>query len=200
MRDTPLPCAWAISNAALANLAGIRECGSRRGTTQPVCKSCAQALFKRGSVDRHGVFRRPARFVSAASQAPQSPHQIFRLFRAGCRVLGRRFPLGRALGRCVPASDPGLVPLHAHEFGSKDPLGGILIVRTAPKSQALDCGRATTREWLRVIEFEEATALAPIPTLSRERAPTSIALPHSAPDVDRDIARRVAAGSDRPRR
>lgn len=97
----------------------------------------AQTIFKRGPLDRHGVGRCAARFVNPTSQTAQSRLQVLCLFSACCRVLNCRFSLGhRALGRGVPACDPGLVPFHAHELGPEDPLGRELIVRTTPKSKA----------------------------------------------------------------
>lgn len=161
----------------------------------------AQTIFKRGPLDRHGVGRCAARFVNPTSQTAQSRLQVLCLFSACCRVLNCRFSLGhRALGRGVPACDPGLVPFHAHELGPEDPLGRELIVRTTPKSKALHGGRTTTRERLGMIELEEATTLAPVPAHSDEGATRSVALPHGASDVSGNVARGDAAGSGRTRR
>ena len=153
------------------------------------------------------MIRDPPCVVRATAQAAQRRDQIVRFLPA--RFPGRRFPFsslsfggpslshltldpvdfrGMTLQGRIQARDPRLLALPCHEPGSERALGCVLIVGAAPEAHAIDGGNAAAREGLDMIELEEAAGRAPMSVRAHERAPPSVALPHRATDLGRDIS------------
>src|SRR5206468_10295475 len=88
--------------------------------------------------------------------------------------------LGRAPRRCA---------LLAHELGSKREFCRVLIVRSAAQPDACLGRLAATRHFVDVIELEKGARRAAAPGFAHEGALAAIALPDSAFDVSRNVAR-----------
>src|SRR5436309_5623123 len=142
---------------------------------------------------------RTTRHVGPASEIPERGDDVQLLGllrRSGC--LGARFRrLARCRRSCLRPRAPSLLSLVVHELGSECALCSIVIMGSAQESDPFHRRLAPECHRIDVIELQQGARRATLTGRAGERALTTVALPHRAPHVSRDIA--LARGSPRAR-
>ena len=124
-------------------------------------------------------FRRPARFLRAATETAKPFHEILDLL----ACFGSRFGLGTfphvnfssRTGRSSRGSR--LAALPGHEALAKCAFCFVLVVRATTQSQVMHGGRPTSGDRFDMVELQETACFAAATIQAYERAPTSVAFP-----------------------
>jgi hypothetical protein len=81
-----------------------------------------------------------------------------------------------------------VLALAPHELRTKCTLGRVLIVRATTQPQVLGGRLATPRDWIHVVELQEAARRTAVPALAHERALALVPLPDRTLHVSGNVA------------